>query len=167
MRTVFNSTTELANIWATQKQSHGKANSVFFSHSSAYSYGYHYQAGVLLTLKGQKVCILNATRYSVTTRKHVYKFSMAAQGQGFKCFYIPFGKEFDQNKICIYLNDLINQAKGLLRKQFNARSTTYNFDRAEYLIYQIIDLARLFDEGELSTNDFPHYTELKAKIYGI
>jgi hypothetical protein len=62
---------------------------------------------------------------------------------------------------------LINEANGLLRKQFNARSTTYNFDRAEYLIYQIIDLSRLFDEGELSTNDFPHYTELKTKIYGI
>jgi hypothetical protein len=167
MRTVFNSTTELANIWATQKQSHGKASSVFFSHSSAYSYGYHYQAGVLLTLKGEKVCILNASYYSATTRKHVNKFSIAAQGQGFKCFYIPFGKEFDKSKICIYLNDLINEANRLLRKQFNARSTTYNFDRAEYLIYQIIDLARLFDEGELSTNDFPHYTELKTKIYGI
>ena len=167
MKTVFNSNTELANIWAMQTQSYGKANSMFFNHNTAYSYGFHYMAGELLTLKGEKVCILNSTPYSVTTSKHVSELRAAAMCKGYKCFSLPFGRVFDQNKICVYLSELIKQAEGLLRKQFNARTTTFNFDRAEYLIYQIIDLCRLFDEEQPKPEDFKLYTELKNKIYAI
>ena len=167
MKTRFQSNTELANVWAMQTQSHGKGNSMFFNHKTAYSYGFHYMAGELLTLKGEKICILNSTPSSVTTRKHVNELRAAAIGKGYKCFSLPFGRVFDQNKICVYLTELIKEAEGLLRKQFNARTTTFNFERAEYLIYQVIELARLFNEKQPKPEDFKLYTELKKKIYGV
>lgn len=166
MKTVFQSNSELAHVWANQSQSHGKANSMFFNYNTAYSYGFHYMAGELLTLKGEKICILNSMRYSVTTSKHVNELRSAAMGKGYKCFSLPFGRSFDKGKICIYLSELIKEAEGLLRKQYNARTSTFNFDRAEYLIYQVIELARLFNEEQPKPSDFKHYTELKAKIYG-
>jgi hypothetical protein len=56
MKTVFQSQSELASVFATQKQFNGRTTSMFFQRETAYSYGFHYIAAKFLTANnGEKV----------------------------------------------------------------------------------------------------------------
>lgn len=73
---------QLCHIWSEEKQSHGKGSNLFFEGASIYSYGKHYLAGMIHTnRKGKKLVLVNAERYSVTTRKHTSYIVSALSGK--------------------------------------------------------------------------------------
>jgi hypothetical protein len=71
MKTVISSNKQLCHIWANQAQSHAKSNSVFFRGTSIFSYGEHYEAARIHTIKGKQFALINSYKYSVTTAKHL------------------------------------------------------------------------------------------------
>ena len=72
MKTVF-SNSQLAHVWFSQAQTHGKnANgSMFFKDNTIYSYGHHYpMAAVYNKNTEQEYVLINSSGYSKTTAKH-------------------------------------------------------------------------------------------------
>lgn len=67
MKTRFSSNKELAHVWAQQKQSEGRANSMFFDGARIYSYGRHFEIARFVR---PGVVLFNSARYSSSTNKH-------------------------------------------------------------------------------------------------
>lgn len=78
IKTVFKNS-ECAHVWASQTQEHGRnANgSLYFNGTSIYSYGRHYHLGEILTVKGQRVVMINTKGYSSTTTQHIWDVKSA------------------------------------------------------------------------------------------
>jgi hypothetical protein len=57
-------------LWVNQSQESAKCRQAFFEGKSLYSYGYHYLMGLILTVKGRKVALINDSGYSRTTSSH-------------------------------------------------------------------------------------------------
>lgn len=77
MKRVFSSHSEVAHIWAQQKQSEGRAGNIFFEGTEIFSYGHHYKAAKFFTRKDKKFVVkfvvLNSRKYSNTTCKHMWE----------------------------------------------------------------------------------------------
>jgi hypothetical protein len=81
MKKVFTNS-ELCHVWASQAQEVGQnANSsMFFEGDTIYSYGYHYPAAKMYKdTAGFQVVLINNTKYSTTTCKHMYSITRAVQ----------------------------------------------------------------------------------------
>jgi hypothetical protein len=74
MKTVFRSTNEVCHVFASQTQSEGRANSVFFSRDTIYSYGYHFPMAKILN---RNTVLITDRSYSVTTAKHLSELRSA------------------------------------------------------------------------------------------
>lgn len=70
IKRVFSSADQVLHLWANQSQNDARCRNVFFEGKTVWSYGYHYKLGMIHTVKGQNVALINSTRYSVTTAKH-------------------------------------------------------------------------------------------------
>lgn len=81
MKTVFDNGMT-GHVWAQGKQAEGRSQNgnLFFSGRALYSYGRHYVAGFLLP-DGTGRALLNATRYSVSTSRHVSEAARAVRGR--------------------------------------------------------------------------------------
>lgn len=80
MRKVFSSNSQLCHVWANQGQSEGRANNMFFEGDTIYSYGYHFKAAKIHTVKGKKITLVNSCRYSSSTGKHLNDITIALRG---------------------------------------------------------------------------------------
>lgn len=72
MKTVF-SNEMVAHVWAQQNQSHGRnsGNTLFFEHTTIYSYGYHFPIAKFATNSiGKTIVLFNDDSYSSTTSNH-------------------------------------------------------------------------------------------------
>ena len=80
MKKVFSSNSQLCHIWAQQTQSEGRGNNLFFEGNKIWSYGYHFLAAQIHTIKGKKICLVNEHRYSPSTGRHLYLIEGAVHG---------------------------------------------------------------------------------------
>src|ERR1700679_3803476 len=80
MKRVFNSNDQVCHVWAQQKQSEGRAGSIFFSGDTIYSYGTHYPMAMIHTYRGKKFALINSEKSSVTTQHHKYKVRNSLYG---------------------------------------------------------------------------------------
>lgn len=80
MRTVFSSNDQVAHVWAQQTQASGKSKNIFFSGDSIYSYGYHYKAARIHTVKGKSFALVRSDTYSVSTSGHLASIRAAVDG---------------------------------------------------------------------------------------
>jgi hypothetical protein len=67
MKKVFNSHSELAHIWAQQKQENGISSNMFFEGTRIFSYGHHY---CIANFIKPNLVLINSRGYSNTTSKH-------------------------------------------------------------------------------------------------
>ena len=81
LKQVFSSNSQLTHVWAQQKQDTGRGNNMFFEGTRIWSYGMHFLAAQIHTLKnGSKVCLTNSHRYSTSTGRHLNYISSAVRG---------------------------------------------------------------------------------------
>ncbi len=77
---VFSNHSQCAHVWAQQTQSSGIAGNVFFAGDTFYSYGYHYKAAQIHTVKGNTFALVNSYPYSPSTNKHLHEVRDALRG---------------------------------------------------------------------------------------
>lgn len=64
----------IAHLWANEQQGSAKGSNFFFEGDSIYSYGRHFEAGrIVWNKRGERAYLVNTSRYSVTTGKHMSK----------------------------------------------------------------------------------------------
>jgi hypothetical protein len=165
MKVRFSSNSDLAQAWANQSQPEGKGNSMFFVNENVYSYGLHYVAGTIVeNVAGQKVAIVNDTRKSVTTAKHVSEV-MSASVKQYTTFRIPFGRSFSVDKLPAILEVMTKEVEKLSEKQLRARTSTHNFYMALRMVDDIKELSRLFDLPVPNTSSFKYFGEASADVF--
>jgi hypothetical protein len=71
IKRVFGSRSEVCHIWAQQTQDKGRAGNIFFEGTKIYSYGYHFVAAQIHTIKGKRFALVNKHRYSPSTAQHL------------------------------------------------------------------------------------------------
>ena len=167
MKTVFNSNTQLANVFATQTQFTGRTNSMFFERETAYSYGYHYIGAKFVTANnGEKVCFVNSRYYSPTTAKHCGELWNAIP-DGVKVFRVPLPRVFDLDQLPTIIEEMTENAEGYLAKQLTARKSTVNFYIANNLISDIKEISELFGLPVPNSWDFKNYKQARQKVHTL
>lgn len=91
MKRVFNSHSQVCHVWAQQTQSEGRAGNIFFNGTEIFSYGRHFLAAKVHTVKGKRVALVNSWRYSPSTGKHLSEIRGALRG------LMPF---FESSDVC-------------------------------------------------------------------
>jgi len=164
MKTVFQSNSELASVFASQKQSNGRSNSMFFEHGTAYSYGYHYIGAKFVTANnGEKICFVNSRYYSTTTSKHCSELRNAIP-DGIKVFRVPLPRVFDLDQLPNIIKVMTEQAEGYLSKQLTARKSTIHFYLAQNIIEDIKEISELFGLNVPRNWDFKNYELARQKV---
>lgn len=81
IKTVFDNA-QLCHVWANQSQPEGRNSnrSLYFQGDKIYSYGSHYLAAQIHTIRGKKVAFINNHNYSMTTCKHLSDILRALRG---------------------------------------------------------------------------------------
>jgi hypothetical protein len=78
---VFKSNQEITHVWAQQVQESGRAGNIYFQNfTDLYSYGPHYLAAKIHTVKGKRVALLRSDSYSPTTSQHLSYAASAVRG---------------------------------------------------------------------------------------
>ena len=157
MRTVFNSNSELASVFASQNQFQGRANNLFFERDTAYSYGYHFTAAKFITANnGEKICFINKNTYSSSTGRHL-NILWRAIPKSIKIFSLYFKSWIDRENLPQLLEIEKKEIEGLLKKQLNARLNTYYLESALRLFNQVNEISELFGLPKISTADFDNW----------
>lgn len=155
MKTVFQSNSELAHVWANQLQIEGKANNMFFNGPVIFSYGTHYEIARLVESKnGQKVCFVNSNGYSSSTAKHTAHVWNAI-ADGVLTFQVPFIKGvggywhrqthyFDLKELDKVIESMLIQCENLVFNQLKAVSNFRYFLDAQNKFQDIIEISVLF-----------------------
>lgn len=123
MKRVFGSHAEVAHVWASESQSDGRANNVFFDGNKIYSYGRHYVAAVIHT-KVNKLALVNEYRYSSSTGKHRHRIVNALQGR-MSYIYVPVPDASSNEDHKINLLYLENNVVSHLESFFNKTKYVY------------------------------------------
>jgi hypothetical protein len=63
MRTVLKNNAEVAHVWAQQTQSEGRGSNFYFEGPRLWSYGHHFLAAQIHTVKGKRFVVINSRRY--------------------------------------------------------------------------------------------------------
>jgi hypothetical protein len=154
MKKVFNNS-QLCHIWANESQSEGSnpGNSLYFEATEIYSYGSHYLAGKIFTVKGEKFAIVNNHNYSNATAKHLACIRSALHGK-MPYFCLPNVSDSKDRENIDYLNQTVfNCLDSILssRKQ----SGKYDIDRLESTIKNANEFFTLVNEKLIViTSDF-------------
>lgn len=155
MRTVFNSNSELAHVWANQLQTEGRTNNMFFNGPVIYSYGTHYEIARFITApNGQKVCFVNSNGYSSSTAKHTAHVWNAIP-DGILVFRVPFIKGvsgywhrqshfIEINRLDKVIESMLIQCQNLVFNQLKAVSSFHAFFDANNLFNEIQEICSLF-----------------------
>jgi hypothetical protein len=78
---VFKSNQEVTHVWAQQVQESGRAGNIYFQNfTDLYSYGPHYLAAKIHTVKGKRIALLRSDSYSPTTSQHLGDAASAVRG---------------------------------------------------------------------------------------
>lgn len=90
MKTVFTNS-QVAHVFAQQNQPHGRnaEKTFYFEGNILYSYGSHFKAAAIHTVKGQRFALVNSHNYSPSTSKHLHAARDAVRG------LMPYFSAFD------------------------------------------------------------------------
>jgi len=91
MRTVLKNNSEVAHIWAQQKQKEGRAGHLFFEDKSIYSYGRHFE---IARFVDDDTVLFTTRSYSNATAKHKHQVERAISHKDI--FYVP---QFEDHNI--------------------------------------------------------------------
>jgi hypothetical protein len=81
IKKVFGSHSQLAHVWAQQKQADGRASRMFFNNTTdIYSYGHHYLAARVHRVKGKTFALVRSDSYSISTSGHLSDIRNALEG---------------------------------------------------------------------------------------
>jgi hypothetical protein len=80
IKKVFSNHAEVCHIWAQQTQEEGRAGNIFFHGDKIYSYGLHFTAAKIHTVKGVRFALVNSHRYSTSTGQHLNYIASALNG---------------------------------------------------------------------------------------
>lgn len=97
MRIALKNNSEVAHIWAQQKQKEGRAGHLFFEDKSIYSYGRHFEIARFVE---DDTVLFTTRRYSNTTAKHKNQVRRAISHKD--VFYVPCFDNHNEN-ISYYL----------------------------------------------------------------
>jgi len=123
MRIQLKNNSEVAHIWAQQKQATGKGSHMFFEGKSIYSYGHHFEMARFIK---DNLVFVTSREYSSTTRKHKHYVRVALN-----CpfFIVP---SFDDHEL--NLNYLYNQVVNQIDKTNRAH---------KYISYNLAEITKL------------------------
>lgn len=156
MKTVFSSNAQLSHAWANQKQSYGRASSMFYEDNIIYSYGKHYEIAQIVTApNGQRVYFVNSNGYSNSTAKHT-NHVLNAIPDIYPAFKVPFiivstyfnnsrCHKFSVENLPAIIDAMLLNVKNYLTYQINARSYYGHFTAASLLFDNIIEICELFE----------------------
>jgi hypothetical protein len=117
MKTVFNNS-DLAHVWAAQKQSEGKAGSFYFRGCTIYSYGSHFP---IATMEGDNVFFTKRT-YSSTTAKHIGLTRSAISHKNLiYCYDVPVNLKYASTEHENNLNRWKREIKSLFSELGNKK----------------------------------------------
>lgn len=154
---VFNSHQEVAHIWASQSQEHGRANNIFFEGKIIYSYGKHFPVAKIYP--DNHLCLFTYDDYSVSTNKHKSIIGSAIP-KGYRIIYClnPDGISHHENK-----DSYVREIKSLYESWKNARERSwYYFKEQQQIIFDLNDYCRFFEIGKPLEN-YQNYIISKEK----
>ena len=167
MRTVFQSNSQLASVFASQNQFQGRANNLFFERDTAYSYGHHYTAAkFIMANNGQKVCFINKNTYSSSTSRHL-NILWSAIPKSVKIFRLYFKSWIDRENLPQLLEIEKKEIEQILKKQLNARLNTNYSESALRLFNQVNEISDFFGLPKISTSDFENWIPAMNKAAWI
>lgn len=132
---------EVPHLWAHQAQDHAEGSSIFFRGKSIYSYGTHFEAGRIVTRKGETVALITTATYSNSTAKHMGYVRMGARH--LTCFhvYLHDGKTEVRQWWKSYV-DRYNDA--LVDAALARTSTEWKLNRVHALVNEANEFAKFF-----------------------
>lgn len=145
MRIALKNNSEVAHIWAQQKQKEGRAGHLFFKDKSIYSYGRHFE---IARFVNDDTVLFTTRRYSNTTAKHKNEVRRAISHKDI--LYVPCFDNHNEN-ISYYLR----RAKESKEKALRAIA---------YGGYHCVDVKRYLDEGLKYVGHFKVDKELKKEV---
>lgn len=145
MKTVFASNSQVAHVWAQQTQSSGKSSNLFFEDTCIYSYGRHYLAAKIHTIKGKKIALINSDTYSPSTGKHLSEIRSALRDLMPK-FNVPNPSDIKDEKNYEYMVSNIKYAieQSLKRSKItDLESVRYNLNTIDDVIKEANEYFKL------------------------
>jgi hypothetical protein len=108
MKKSFSSNSQVAHVWAQQTQEEGKSKNMFFvNKTDLYSYGFHYLAAKIHTLKdGTKVALIRSDSYSTSTGGHLRDAERAVRDLMLN-FRVPNVKMLNSTENFNHFNDMV------------------------------------------------------------
>lgn len=140
MKTVFNHS-ELAHVWAQQKQEHGKGPRMFFEGTRIYSYGRHF---IIANFIRPDVVLFNSNKYSVSTSKHQSYVRGAIHTA--KVFKVPYPEGNHIANLEYYLLSIKNLIFDATQSRVNTYAILCN---AEHTKSEALEYAKLFKSSSL------------------
>lgn len=133
MKNVFTNS-HLCHVWANQSQASGRSGRMFFEGTKIYSYGRHYLAAEIYTVKGRKIALVNSNKYSNTTAKHLSEIRSSLHGL-MNYYEVPNPSELKaKENIDYHVNRVTNKLQCMLK---NIKVTS--IDVSKYAIENLND----------------------------
>lgn len=138
MRRVLKNNSEVAHVWAQQKQDTGEASHLFFEGPSIYSYGRHFEIARFVT---PDVVLFNSRSYSVSTSRHQGISRSAVSHK--ETFTVPSMTDHTKN-----VQHLISEINEEASKFSRCRSgVTYRIEKIHEMIKELSEYSEIFKES--------------------
>ncbi len=124
MKTVLKNHSEVAHVWAQQKQDNGRSGNMFFEGPSIFSYGHHFEIARFVG----DVVLFTTRDYSSSTRKHKSYTKRAVSHK--TVFIVPSFTDHNAN-VEYHLSEITRQIAEIKRAQYtgyriNTLNSTYS-----------------------------------------
>jgi hypothetical protein len=144
MKTVFNTSREVAHVWASQSQNEGDTSgrgNFYFRGPVAYSYGSHFIAGIIVTRKGRKAALITTCGHSRTTAGHIGDVRSATRHMN--RFFVPLNDEtIKPGELFASYHPRVLEA---IKKAKTARlRREYYIEEAKRLVFEANDFADFY-----------------------
>lgn len=130
MKNVFSSQSQMCHVWAQQTQDIGRASSIFFEGTDIYSYGYHYLAAKIHTVKGKTFALVRSDTYGPATSGHLAQIRNSLQG------LMPFFCVPDVNNPKAAIKILDKQAQDFVASHLRTVKVSYK-EQVQYALESI------------------------------
>ena len=161
MRTVLKNNSEVAHIWAQQKQKEGRAGHLFFEDKSIYSYGRHFE---IARFVDDDTVLFTTRSYSNATAKHKHQVERAISHKDI--FYVPQFEDHNIN-VSYYLQKVKDSKEKALKaiaygdiycddiKRYLNAGIEYvgHFKVNKTLKKEVVELAGLLEKNKIFSNE--------------
>lgn len=136
MKKVFSNNSEVCHIWASQTQSEGSANNIFFENKSIFSYGKHFEIARFF----DNCVLFTSKNYSVSTAKHKGEVKRAISHK--KVFTVYSVEGNHEKNIEYYQNEIKENVCKALKASRNAE---YYKNNAVNMQKELLEYCKEFD----------------------